>query len=103
MDEAGRPIDIGLARELVEELLRTAFSLGGAYVSLLEDLPDDAFPGEDQAAVLIEMFAGSSQPALQAVSEADCRVATALIAAVGDCVLNDLRIAACLADPGAQC
>ena len=85
------------AQAFVEELLRTAFSLGGAYVSLLEDLPEDAFPGEDPAAVLIDMFAGSCRPAVLAVGEAECRVATALIGAVRDRVLEDLRVAAQLA------
>jgi len=75
---------------LVEELLRTAFCLGGAYVSLLEDLPADAFPGEDTGAVLIEMFAGSASPALEAAGEESCRTAAALIGAVKDCVLGDL-------------
>lgn len=101
VDAAERSGDFGLAWGLVEELLRTAFALGGAYVSLLEDLPDDVFPGEDHAAVLIEMFAGSSLPALQPVSEADCRVATALAVAVREHVLGDLRIAAAPANPGA--
>lgn len=85
------------AQAFVEELLRTAFSLGGAYVSLLEDLPDDAFPEEDPAAVLIDMFAGSCSPAVRAVGEAECRVATALIAAARDRVLEDLRVAGQLA------
>jgi hypothetical protein len=101
VDGEERRTDDGPARVFVEELLRTAFSLGGVYVKLLEDLPEDAFPGEDRAAVLIEMFAGSSLPALQAVSEADCRVATALVAAVRDCVRNDLGAAARLAALGA--
>lgn len=82
------------ARALVEELLRTAFSLGGAFISLLEDLPSDAFPGEDNSAVLIEMLAGSSRPAVEAAGEADCRAATALIGAVRDRILDDLWAAA---------
>jgi hypothetical protein len=85
---------VDAAQALIEELLHTAFSLGGAFVSLLEDLPEDAFAGEDQAAVLIEMLAGSSRPAIDAAGEADCRLATALIGAVRDRVLDDLRAAA---------
>ncbi|HEU4393760.1 MAG TPA: hypothetical protein VFR04_09025 [Solirubrobacterales bacterium] len=86
-----------LAQAFVEELLHTAFSLGGAYVSLLEGLPRDAFPGEDAAAVLIEMFADSCRPSVQAVDEEECRVAMRLIAAVRDRVLEDLRVSAQLA------
>jgi hypothetical protein len=87
------------AQLLVEELLRTAFTLSGALISLLEDLPDDAFPGEDQAAVLVEMVAGSSRPAVEAAGETDCRIAIALIGAVRDRALDDLRTAARLAGP----
>jgi hypothetical protein len=97
---SGRTDGADAAQALIEELLRTAFSLGGAFVSLLEDLPEDAFAGEDQAAVLIEMLAGSSRPAIDAAGEADCRVATALIGAVRDRVLDDLRTAARLARKG---
>lgn len=84
------------AQAFVEELLHTAFSLGGAYVSLLDDLPADA-SGKDPAVVLIEMFAGSCRPAVQAVGEAECRVAMTLVAAVRDRVLEDLCLAAQLA------
>jgi hypothetical protein len=81
----------------VEQLLHTAFSLGGAYVSLLEDLAESAFNEEDKAAALIEVFAASARPAVQAAGERDCRVATRLIVAVGDRVLEDLRTAERLA------
>jgi hypothetical protein len=88
------------AEAFLEELLHTAFSIGGAYVALLEDMPRGAFPGEDPAAVLIEMFAGSCRPAVAAVGEAECQVAAALVAAVRDRVLDDLRLAAQLAREG---
>jgi hypothetical protein len=81
-------------RELVEELLRTGLALSGALASLLDDLPEDAFPGEDNAAVLIEMVVGSSRSATSAAGEADCRKAVALIGAVRCCAINDLRAAA---------
>jgi hypothetical protein len=89
-----------VAQALVEELLRTALSLHGAFVSLLEGLPEDAFPGEEPAAVLIEMFAGTVRPAVEAAGEVDCWAATALIGAVRDRVLDDLRAAARLAGRG---
>lgn len=97
VESTERQGDDELAQAFVEELLHTAFSLGGAYVSLLEDLPGDAFPGEDPAAVLVEMFASSCRPSVQAVSETECRAAMALVAAVRDRVLEDLRVAAQLA------
>jgi hypothetical protein len=100
MGGPGRGVeDADAGQILVEELLRTAFSLGDLLASLLEDLPENAFAGEDQAAVLIEMVVGSSRPAIDAAGEANCRTATALIGAVRDRVLDDLRAAARLARP----
>jgi hypothetical protein len=86
------------AQLLIEELLRTAFSLASIYAPLLADLPEDAFPGEDPAAVLIEMLAGSSLQAAQAVSEADWRSLIVLVNAVRESVLSDLRLAAQFAE-----
>jgi hypothetical protein len=87
------------AQALIEDLLRTSLALSGVLVSLLEELPEHAFPGEDNAAVLIEMVVGSCRPALEAAGEPECRAATALIGAVRDRVLDDLRAAAQLAKP----
>jgi hypothetical protein len=84
----------------VEELLTTALSLAAVLTSLLEDLPDNAFPGEDPGDVLLEMLAGSARPAIDAVGESSCRIATALVGAVRDRVLEDLRAAAELAEAG---
>jgi hypothetical protein len=86
--------DVDLARTLVEELLRTAFALEGILASLLERLPEDAFPGEDNAPVLVEMVAGTCRPAVEAAGEPVAWGAVALIAAVRDRVVHDLRGAA---------
>jgi hypothetical protein len=86
------------AQLLIEELLRTAFSLGSVYAPLLADLPEDAFPGEDPGAVLIEMLAGSSLRAAQVIDRADWRSTAALVKAVRESVLSDLRAAAQLAE-----
>jgi hypothetical protein len=85
------------ARALIEELLRAGLVLTDLIASLIEDLPEDAFAGEDNAAVLVEMVAGSSLPAVEAAGEEACWAATALIGAVRDRVLDDLRAAAELA------
>jgi hypothetical protein len=95
----GRADGADAAQVLIEELLRTALALSGAVASLLDDLPEEAFPGEDNAAVLIEMIAGSCRPAVEAAGEPDCWAAAALIGAVRDRVLDDLRAAAELARP----
>ena len=95
-----RTNDSDAAQRLIEELLRTAFSLGSIYAPLLADLPEDAFPGEDPGAVLIEMLAGSSLGAAHAVDEVDWGSTTALVKAVRESVLGDLRVAARLAELG---
>lgn len=96
--ENGGVEEHGRAQLLIEELLRTAFSLGSIYAPLLADLPEDAFPGEDPGAVLIEMLAGSSLGAAQVVDEADWESTTVLVKAVRESVLGDLRVATQLAE-----
>lgn len=83
--------------ELVQALLRTSLWLQDVYVSLLEATPDDAFPGEDPAEVLLEMLSGGACQAIEAAGLEVSRAATALIGAVMDRVLDDLRAAAALA------
>lgn len=92
-----RASGVGASQALIEELLRTGFALTDLIASLIEDLPEGAFPGEDNAAVLVEMVAGSCLPAVEAAGEEACWAATALIGAVRDRVLADLRAAAELA------
>lgn len=88
-----KPENNDLARSLVEEILRTGLSLFDTVSSLLEDLPEDAFPGEDPAAVLIEMVAGSSRSAIDAAGDAGCRTAIDLLEGVREAILRDLRAA----------
>lgn len=83
--------------ELVQALLRTSLSLQDVYVSLVEEIPADAFPGEDPAEVLLEMISGSACLAIEAAGLEISRAATALIGAVMDRVIADLRAAAALA------
>ena len=98
-DSHRRPetMDLETTRELVEEVLRTAMALEDVVVSLLEDLPDGAFPGEDPGLVLLEMIVGSVHPAAVAAGLRDTRTATALVGAIRERVLADLRTAAVLA------
>jgi hypothetical protein len=91
------PIDLETTRDLVEEVLRTALALEDVMVSLLEDLPDGAFPGEDNGLVLLEMVVGSVHPAAVAAGPREVRAATALVGAVRERVLADLRTAAAIA------
>jgi hypothetical protein len=91
------PVDLEVTRDLVEEVLRTALALEDVVVSLLDDLPDGAFPGEDPGLVLLEMVVGSVHPAAVAAGARDTRTATALVGAIRERVLDDLRTAAALA------
>jgi hypothetical protein len=90
-------LELEVTRDLVEEVLRTAMALEDVVVSLLEDLPDGAFPGEDPGLVLLEMIVGSVHPATTAAGLRDTRAATALVGAIRERVLADLRTAATLA------
>src|SRR5262245_23389329 len=93
MARAGGSPDGGdAAQRLIEELLKTAFSLGSVYAPLLADLPADAFPGEDPGAVLIEMLAGSALPAAHSIDEASWKSTTTLVRAVRERVLSDMRV-----------
>lgn len=89
--------------ELVQALLRTSITLQDVFVALVEEIPDDAFPGEDPAAVLLEMISGSACLAIEAAGLEISRAATALIGAVMDRVLGDLRAAASLARAEGKC
>jgi hypothetical protein len=88
------------ARLLIEEMLRTALWLLDISASLLDDLPDDAFPGEDSGDVMIEMLAGSCRPAIDAAGRGGCRVAIDLMTSIRENVLKDLRAAVELARKG---
>ena len=81
-------------RELVEEVLLTALALEDVMTALLAEIPEGAFPGEDNARVLLEMVVGSVHPAARAAGPRDCRTATALVAAIRERVLTDLHTAA---------
>ncbi|MGH2761058.1 MAG: hypothetical protein ACRDL4_04405 [Thermoleophilaceae bacterium] len=78
----------------VEEALRIGIWLTDLLAGLLDDLPEEAFPGENPAEALIEMLVGTIRPAAQAAGTRTVRQATALLGAMGDRVLSDLRAAA---------
>jgi hypothetical protein len=62
--------------------------------ALLDEIPEGAFPGEDNAHVLLEMVVGSVHPAARAAGPDHCQTATALVAAIRERVLTDLHTAA---------
>ena len=82
------------AKDLVTELLRTSLTLQDLFVNLVEEIPEDAFPGEDPGEVLLEMISGSACEAARAAGDDKCREAAALIGAIRDRVVDHLRRAA---------
>ena len=86
------------SRAFVEELLRTGITLVDLLSALIDDLPEDAFPGEDFGEALIDMLAGTVEPAARAAGEQTVREATALLGAVCDRTLADVRAAMQLAE-----
>ena len=85
-------------RALTEQALRTGLMLSSLVGDLLDELPDDAFADEDQVEVLFEMLVGTIVPVAVAAGTAEVRAATALLGAMSDRVLSDLREAMRLAD-----
>lgn len=75
----------------VMSVLRIGLMLQGVLSDLLEDLPDDAFPGEDNGVVLIEMLTGTIRPAATCAGERVVRDATALLYATGDRTIEGLK------------
>ena len=67
---------------------------------LLEMLPEDAFPGESEAEVLLEMLAGTVHPAVVAAGDEIVGELVALLGAVSDRVMTDLQLVADLAREG---
>jgi hypothetical protein len=85
-------------RALTEQVLRTGLMLSHLVGDLLDELPGDAFAGEDQVEVLFEMLVGTIAPVAAAAGPAQVRATTALLGAMSDRVLADLRAAMRLAE-----
>ena len=85
------PAEHDEVRVLVEELLRTGLMFSDVLSGLLDDMPDDAFPGESPAEVLIEMLTGSVRPVAEAAGPETVRAALALVGAMADKTVSDLR------------
>jgi hypothetical protein len=85
-------------RALTEQAVRTGVMLSRVVGDLLDELPDDAFAGEDQVEVLFEMLTGTIAPVASAAGGAQVRATTALLGAMSDRVLADLRAAMRLAE-----
>ncbi|MHB8693818.1 MAG: hypothetical protein ACYDHH_21480 [Solirubrobacteraceae bacterium] len=80
----------------VIELLRTGMSLSNTAASLIEDLPPDAYPGEDLGDVVLGMMVGTIRTALEAFEPRVVEQATALIELAAERVIEHLRLALAL-------
>lgn len=85
------PAELARARALVDQILRTGIMLAELVADLADSMPPEAFPGEHPAEVLVGMIAGSTVPVTEAAGEAAVERAIALLGAVGDRTLSDLR------------
>jgi hypothetical protein len=81
------------AAEFTMEMLRAGSMLSGLASDLIEDLPPDAFPGEDPAAVVIEMLIGTIRTAVGDADPQDLGRGIGLLRTACDRVLEHLRLA----------
>jgi hypothetical protein len=79
--------------QFVLELLRTGYMLSSLVSELIEELSPDAYPGEEPAAVVIEMLCGSIRTALESSDVADVRRAAELIDRAATGTLEHLKLA----------
>jgi hypothetical protein len=86
--------------DFVEELLRTGIMLSDLLANLLESIPEDAFPGESNGDVVLEMLIGTIRPVARAAGRESVLSATALIVDSRARTLKDLQRAADLAGGG---
>ena len=82
------------SRRLVEEIARVGLLITGVLEDLLDGLPEDAFPGESEVEVLVEMMAGTIHPAVTAAGDDTVHELLALLGALSDRILTDLQAAA---------
>lgn len=73
---------------------KPALTLVDVLSMLLDEFPEDAFPGEEPAEVLVEMLTGTLRPVAGAAGQHAIPEATALLPATRDRALADLRAAA---------
>ena len=74
--------------------------LSELLAGLIESLPEDAYPGEDNAEVVLDMLVGSIRPVVEAAGGESAHSATTLIADAAERTLDHLRQAAQLARHG---
>ena len=91
MDPTAAPVHADPAHAFVVEVLRTGLMLTDLVAALIEGIPEDAFDGEETGDVLIDMLAGTVRPAVLAAGPDVVEACTALLGALGDRTLADLK------------
>jgi hypothetical protein len=77
----------------VHELLRAGIMLTDLGADLVESLPEDAYPGEQPGAVILQMMCGTIRTAVGSADPQDLRRATQLIELAVARTLEHLRLA----------
>ncbi len=80
-----------LSREFMGEVFGTAFFLEDLMQRVLRTLDDDAFPGLDKREALREAMVYSTVPVAAAAGEDACVNATALVAAMRERIVADVK------------
>jgi hypothetical protein len=86
-------VDPELTGELVRQIVQTGLGLSLTAELLLDVLPDDAFPGEANADVILEVLAGTVAPIAQAAGRLVVESAIAFLRAVHERTVEDVRAA----------
>src|SRR5690242_852778 len=89
MDVAGVEPHIS---EFVLKLVGTGIWLSELAADLVEALPDDAYPGEEPRAVVLEMLCGTAATVLGSADPRDVERATELIELARDRVVEHLQL-----------
>jgi hypothetical protein len=85
-------VDEDIARFVVE-LINTGAMLRGVAEDLEDALPEDAYPGEEPRAVVLEIPCGTISTAVGSVDPRELRRATELIDRAGERTLEHLQLA----------
>jgi hypothetical protein len=93
--EPAREVD--LTRTLVEHIVRTGLGISTIVDLLLDALPEHAYPGEDNAAVLLDMLVGTLRPVVDGADPAVVRATIDFLQATLERTDHDLRAASRLA------
>lgn len=78
--------------EFVLKLIGTGIWLSELAADLVEALPEDAYPGEDAGAVILEMLCGTAATVLGSIAPRDVERATELIELARDRTVEHLQL-----------